>query len=197
MKYLIVGLGNPGKDYENTRHNIGRDIVMDFALQNHFSDWSYSKYADAQYSRGFIESEEVELLLPETFMNNSGKSVAYAQDKHNLNTENIIIVHDDLDMSLGQIKLQFNRGTGGHNGLKSIVEHIKTREFTRLKFGILSVGADGKQRKPKGERDVLNFVLKKFMSSERELLIDTKKRAVDAISVFINKGMEAAMNEFH
>lgn len=190
MKYLIVGLGNPGDRYKDTRHNIGANVVEAFRTEHNFSEWQYSKYADALYSRSMIGESEVELLLPQTFMNLSGKSVEYAATKHGLNLENIIIVHDDLDLAVGLLRIAFARGTGGHNGVESVTKHLGTKDFTRLRFGIAPTN------RPKGEEAVVKFVLKKFsIFRERGAVKETTTRAVNALTALVERGRESAMNE--
>jgi len=161
MHYIIIGLGNPGEQYTHTRHNIGRDIVAHFHNEHTFPDWHYDKKKHALHSTASIADNEVTLILPETFMNNSGIAVRAFFDALHIDTEHIIIVHDDLDLPLGRLRIGYNRGAGGHNGIKSIVQHLKTKAFTRLRFGIIPT-YNNEPRKPRGEQAVLNFVLKQF-----------------------------------
>ncbi len=170
MNFLIVGLGNPGEEYENTRHNVGRILVESFRKQSSFPEWEGSKYAQALYSKEKIGKHNVELILPETFMNKSGKSVLYAVDKHKIKSENVIVVYDDLDLPLGSFKLTFNRGSGGHKGIESITRSLKTKEFVRLRMGISPADKAGRAKKPIGEKKVHDFILGKFRKPELETL---------------------------
>ncbi len=198
MEYLIIGLGNPGKEYEGTRHNVGQDVVEVFRLLHDFPEWEFSKNANALYSHGKIGKSEVELLLPQTFMNNSGKAVKYAQTKHKLKPENIVIVHDDIDLPLGELKIIFARGTGGHNGVKSIVKYLGTKDFTRLRFGITPTDTNGKIKKPTTRQATVNFVLKKFsIFRERGIVKNTISRASEALTTIIERGRTKAMNDFN
>lgn len=167
---LIIGLGNPGKKYEKTRHNLGF-LVVDFLAGN--NEWKKSKKANCLYLKKQINSEKVELIKPLTFMNNSGKAVNYARKKHCINIEDIIVVHDDIDLPLGEIKIQKNRGPAGHNGVKSIIEHLKTKDFTRMRLGIKS----DEQKNLETEK----FVLQNFTSEEKKIVEEQIKRAVQII----------------
>jgi len=162
--YIIVGLGNPGKEYKLTRHNVGRIMLEYFANANadSFCEWENSSKAKALYSNGKIGKSKVELIMPETFMNNSGKSVLYAKNKHKIKSEKIIVIYDDLDMGIGSFKISFNKGSGGHKGLESIIKSIKTKEFLRIRVGISPITSSGKLKKPKGEEKVLNLIMKDF-----------------------------------
>lgn len=197
MKYLIVGLGNPSEEYANTRHNVGREVVEAFRAVNKFPKWEFSKNAKALYSKGKIGKHAVELILPETFMNKSGKAVAYAKNKHKIKPENIIIVHDDIDLPLGSTKILFARGSGGHKGVESVVRGVGTKKFTRLRFGIVPTLASGKLKKPRGEQAVVDFVLKKFSKKEAEIAKKQVKHAALALGVLISEGRERAMNDFN
>ncbi len=153
---LIVGLGNPGKEYENTRHNAGF-IILDNILGG--INWKKSSKANTLYFNDIIDKEEVEYLKPQTFMNNSGVSVLSAQTKHKIKPENIIVIYDDMDLPIGDLKISFNRSSGGHNGLESIIKKIKSQEFIRIRVGVCPVTPSGKTKKPKGEEAVLKFLL--------------------------------------
>ncbi|MFC1802172.1 aminoacyl-tRNA hydrolase [Patescibacteria group bacterium] len=157
MLYTIVGLGNPGEEYKNTRHNTGRIVLDYFHKKNNFYDWEYSKNADALYSNSKIGKNKIELIAPETFMNNSGKSVLYVKNKHKIKPENIIVIYDDLDLPLGIFKIAFNRGSGGHNGIESVVKKVKTKAFIRVRVGVSPVTPTGKLKKPKGEEKVITL----------------------------------------
>lgn len=136
MNFLIVGLGNPGEEYKNTRHSVGRILLEHFRKSVDFPDWQENKYAQALCASGKIEKEKVDLILPETFMNKSGKSVSFLSTKNKIKPENIIVVYDDLDLPLGKFKISFNRGSGGHKGIESVARSLKTKEFARLRVGI-------------------------------------------------------------
>ncbi len=196
MMYLIVGLGNPGEEYINTRHSVGREVLERFRSQNKLPEWEFSKNANALYSKKKIGKHEVELLLPETFMNKSGKSVKkFIKSKKA--AERMLVVHDDMDLPLGTLRILFARGSGGHKGVESVQRAVGTKNFVRLRFGIAQVTPGGKLKKPKGEQKVIDFVLKKFSIKEREVVDGEIVRAADALLVLVKEGREKAMNRFN
>lgn len=192
---IIVGLGNPGGEYAGTRHNAGRIILEAFRIQNQLSDWQYKKTSDALVSKGIIEGVGITLVEPETYMNLSGASV-----KHFIKNPDdalcLIVVHDDIDLALGSWKISWDRGDGGHNGLKSINETLRTKKFLRLRVGVLPV-VNGIKQKPKGEDAVSSFVLGKFQSEERLAL---EKATVDMVVVLkelLTLTTDEAMNKWN
>jgi len=175
---LIVGLGNPGIKYKKTRHNLGF-LVIDFLADN--DEWEKSKKANCLYLKKQINSKKVELIKPLTFMNNSGKTVSYIQKKHYIDIEDIIVIHDDIDLKLGEIKIQKNRGSAGHKGVESIIEHLGTNNFTRMRVGIKS----DKQETMETEK----FVLQNFTSKEEEIIQGVIKKAVVLITTALQVGI--------
>ena len=182
---LIVGLGNPGSKYKNTRHNIGRMVVSSFA---DFIDTSfeYNKWANAHMATGILDGLEVELCLPETFMNNSGSAVSFLQKK--LKPENIIVVYDDADLEFGRIKITKGGGAGGHNGLKDIISKIGSSDFIRLRIGIAN-----NYKKTSLEK----FVLSEFIPEEKKELQNYINYSVEAIKAILLSGEQSAMNKFN
>jgi PTH1 family peptidyl-tRNA hydrolase len=196
MKYIVVGLGNPGKEYEDTRHNAGRDILLSYAKKAEFSDWEAvpKKKPVATTAKGKVGKHEVTLVLPDLFMNNSGKVVAqYVKSKSA--AKNLIVVQDDLDMPLGSQKLTWNRGSGGHKGIESIMRAVKTKEFIRLRIGVSPHTPGGKLKKPEGEKAVIAFILGHWKPKEEDALKKIEKNAREAIELVITEGVDAAMNE--
>lgn len=158
-KILLVGLGNIGNEYKNTRHNVGFTIID--VIQNAYS-FVFKQFVEkdhALFSQGVIENFEITLIKPTTYMNLSGKAVGAFKRK--INPNEIIVIHDDLDMEFGKIRMKFNSGNGGHNGLKSIQEHIGN-EYWKLKIGI---------GRPISKQDVTNYVLGKFTREETDKII--------------------------
>ncbi len=194
MKYLAVGLGNPEEEYENTRHNTGRIFLSKFVSQNNFIDLEKDKKANALYSKNKIGKHELEILLPETYMNKSGKSVLYIKTKRSIKSQNIIVVYDDIDLPIGTFKLSFNRGSGGHKGIESIARAIKTKEFIRIRIGISPVTPKGKIRKPKGEDKVHKFILGKFSSEETKKINNLSKKVNLIIESIILNGYEKTVS---
>ena len=156
---LIVGLGNPGKDYMNTRHNVGFDFI-DHYLDKKNYDAVWTKKFDGLYFQTIIEGEKVFFLKPLTFMNLSGESVSKIMNYYHIETNDLLVVSDDMDINIGNFKLKNNGSSGGHNGLKSIEECIHTSEYKRLKIGISK----------SGDIDTVDYVLGHFSKNDREVL---------------------------
>lgn len=182
--FLIVGLGNPGKEYENTRHNIGFDAV-DRISHKYNIDINRIKFK-GMYGEGSIEGEKVILLKPLTYMNLSGESVREIVNFYKIDSKNIIIIHDDVDLEVGRIRIRLKGSSGGHNGIKSIIYQLGTEEFVRLKLGV-----------GKAERDMVSHVLGKFSKEDREIEEKVLNSAVEATSAIINESPESAMNKFN
>jgi len=196
MAWVIVGLGNPGEKYDSTRHNAGRMAVEYFAKAAKLHGWREDKKSKSLAAAGMIGKTAVAIVLPETFMNKSGTAVAKFV-KSVKAAERLVVVYDDLDLPLGKFKLSFDRGSGGHKGLESIMRTLKTGKFTRVRIGVSPSTASGVLRKPEGEKIVLNFILTKFRSHELEELKRVFKRVSDALEVAVTQGHERAMNEFN
>ncbi|MBI5470097.1 aminoacyl-tRNA hydrolase [Candidatus Kaiserbacteria bacterium] len=199
MTWVIVGLGNPGSEYESTRHNAGRMAVMHFAKQNGVEEWKEDKKANATVAKVGTTI----CLLPNTFMNKSGSAVlkyvkpARREGGSAKAAEKMIVVYDDLDLPLGVMKMSFDRGSGGHKGLESVMRAVKTKKFTRIRIGVSPATAKGVAKKPHGEGAVLKFILQKFKPSELDDLKKIFKRTSEAITATINQGPMMAMNEFN
>lgn len=215
--FYVVGLGNPGEEYENSRHNSGRMVVSRLSKDLNFPDWQIDKKSKSLISKGEIKKEEkVTLILPETFMNKSGSAVSYfikaptstnivaGKAKPKKAFGNLIIVYDDIDLPIGTLKISYNRGTGGHKGLDSVVKAIKTKEFVRIRVGVSPSTAKGLIKKPgenlspqKAEKAVVNFILSRFKPKETEVIKKVFKKASEAIQTLITKGRDRAMNVFN
>jgi len=191
--FLIVGLGNPGKEYEKTRHNIGRIVLDDFAKSVDFPEFDDSKKYKALISEGKLGNKKVLLLEPETFMNLSGKAVALAVKENNILVENIVVIYDDLDLGLGDFKISFGRGSGGHKGIESIIKSLKTKDFIRIRVGISPLTITGKIRKPKG----LDFIMKNVGKSDLEKIKKINKTINLALEKIVKEGRVIAMNKFN
>ena len=192
INMIIVGLGNPGAEYENTRHNTGRMILDIFRQKNNLPEWQEDKKLKSLISK----KNKITLLLPETFMNKSGEAIAKII-KSKKAAESSVVIHDDLDLPLGRFKISFNRGAGGHRGVQSIVKLLKTGAFTRIRVGIASVTPSGKIKKPIGEKAVIDFILGKFKDKELETFKKTAKKISEAIGIIITEGREKAMGVFN
>mgnify|MGYP000865314246 CR=1 FL=1 len=167
---IIVGLGNPGKKYKNTRHNIGQDIVIEFAKNNGFSSWYTPNHGEYMESRGEFKGEKAIAIIPLTFMNLSGRAIAHFV-KTEEDLKKLIVVHDDLDIPIGEIKESINRGDGGHNGVNNIIKVLGSKDFKRIRIGISPVGEDGKINKIKYKGLVEKYVLDKFEEMEWNSLV--------------------------
>lgn len=196
MAYLIVGLGNPGTEYEGTRHNTGRMLLERLAKAKDFSPWKLDKKRNALISSGSLGKEKVTLILPQGFMNNSGKSLKDLAGSLR-KAEKCLVVYDELDLPLGSIKLSFGRGSGGHNGIESVIRNIKTRDFPRIRVGISPTTPSGKMKKPSGELAVVDYILGKFKPAELEQLKKVGKKVLEAIEVVVTDGRQVAMNQFN
>ena len=196
MTWIIVGLGNPGEEYENTRHNTGRMAVEAFAKKFSLSEWKKDARAHSLTAKGLVNGTPVVCVLPETFMNKSGTAVMTFV-KTLKAAERCIILYDELDMPLGGAKMAFNRGSGGHKGVESIARALKTKAFWRMRIGISPSTASGKLRKPKGEDEVLEFILKRFKPSEIAELNAVFKRTTEALASVVTDGPLKAMNAFN
>lgn len=194
--YYLVGLGNPDEEYKNTRHNVGREFLEDFCNKNNFSDFELDKKNNALVSLGKIGKEKVVAILPESYMNNSGKSVVkFIKAKKDL--EHLIVLHDELDLKIGDLKIQYNRGSGGHRGVDSLIKSLKSQAFVRFKIGISKETPNGKIKKPKGEDAVVKYVLGKFKEEELKDIKKVKKKVTEALEACITDGKIYAMNNFN
>ncbi len=182
--WLIVGLGNPGNEYAKTRHNLGF-IIID-ALSSKFSIPLKNKTRNFVYGPGSIANREVILVKPLTFMNRSGTAVRDAIRKYK-DIDNLIVIHDDLDLNTGILRIKRNGSAGGHRGIESIIEITGTKDFLRVKIGI-------------GHSDIISaedYVLSPFTKQERPIIKKAVEKAVDAIVAILNKGIFHAQNKFH
>ncbi len=193
---LLVGLGNPGEEYKNTRHNTGY-IVLDFMLGKN-AEWKESSGTKALFCwKDFPANKKTEYLKPTTFMNNSGKAVLYVKEKHKLKLNDIVVIYDDIDLPLGKMKISFNRSSGGHNGLGSIIKALKSEEFVRIRVGISPATPSGKIKKPKGEEAVLKFLLGDFKKSELEEIKKISKKVAEAVETIFTESKEKAMSLYN
>jgi PTH1 family peptidyl-tRNA hydrolase len=182
-RYLIVGLGNPGKEYELTRHNAGFMVVKDLAKGLNATFRPALSTVKGSLAKGEFEGNQLLLLLPLTYMNESGNAARRAMEYYDIPLENVLVVCDDIALPLGTLRLREKGSAGGHNGLKSIEAHLSTQEYKRLRFGV-------GQPQESGLRD---FVLERFSKEEQEKLPTPIERATAAIKIWIKDGIEAAM----
>lgn len=193
---LIVGLGNPGEEYKNTRHNTGRMILENIAKANDFSDWKNNIKLKALCAKGEIDGSKFDFMLPETFMNNSGVAVAgVINDKKKL--KDLVAIYDDMDLPLGHYKISYNKSSGGHNGLNSIIKKVKSMEFVRIRIGVSPSTPTGKMKKPKGEEAVLKFLLGKYKDEEIKEIKKISKKVSEILVMVKEEGKDKAMTIFN
>ncbi len=187
MDYFIVGLGNPGEKYTWTRHNIAW-----LALKNIFSvKWEYDRYLQAEYASTEINTIRVHVVLPQTFMNKSGESiVGLAKTFSTFSSSRLIVIHDDIDLPFGTVRISYDRGSGGHNGIKSITQHLQTSLFIRIRIGLAKVLEDGTQVKPA----VLGMLSSEERTASEQKISPRVKQIVEEIVI---SGYQKAMNSYN
>lgn len=191
MAIVMLGLGNPGKEYEKTRHNAGRMVLELLRIQEGFEEFTLNKKAEALVTDGALDGEKITLALPETYMNKSGKT-ASALVKSVKAAKNLIVVRDDLDLPLGAIKMTFARGAGGHKGVESIMRALKTKQFAQLKIGISGKGKKNQAKKVSGEEKVLKHVIGKFAPKDEPELKKVLNKSIETLRLFATEGIEKA-----
>lgn len=185
--YIIVGLGNPGKEYQNTRHNIGFDVIDKLAEEEGFS--VPEKKHKAIIGKGYVGGQKCVLAKPQTFMNLSGESVRELIDYYKVDeSSELIIISDDISLDVGQIRVRKKGSAGGHNGLKNIISHLGHGDFMRVKMGV--------GEKPKGW-DLADYVLGRFSGPERKMMDEAALQAVEAIRMMVAGEVDAAMNQYN
>jgi PTH1 family peptidyl-tRNA hydrolase len=183
---LIVGLGNPGSEYSNTRHNIGF-IAVDQLAESHNIPLCKHGF-QAAYGVGFVGACKTIIAQPLTYMNRSGEAVAELAAHYNITPAHITVIHDDMDISFGQLRIKIRGGSAGHRGVDSIQQHCGDSEFTRIRIGI---------GKPPSLIAPVDYVLQGFLDSETDALHEVIQKTIHCISVLFNDGPQIAMNEFH
>ena len=185
--YLIAGLGNPGREYENTRHNAGFASIDRLAEKNHIS--IDMKKFQALCGTGYIGGQKVLLLKPQTYMNLSGESLRAACDFFKIDPEQeLIVIYDDISLAPGQLRIRAKGSAGGHNGIKSIISHLGTQVFLRVKVGV--------GEKPQGW-DLADFVLGHFSKEEQQVMQESFDRAADAAAALLSEEVQQVMNEYN
>ncbi len=185
--YIIVGLGNPDRQYRNTRHNIGFDVIDEIAAKNHITVGE--KKHKALIGKGFVGGQKAVLVKPQTYMNLSGESVREVIDFYKIDEESeLIVISDDISLDVGQIRIRKKGSAGGHNGLKNIILHLGHDRFRRIRMGV--------GEKPEGY-DLVDYVLGHFSKEERETIDESVRRAAEATELMIAEGADAAMNEYN
>jgi PTH1 family peptidyl-tRNA hydrolase len=184
---LIVGLANPGREYENTRHNAGAWFIEETANSAHSQLRAEAKY-HGYHGLVQLHEQSCHLLIPTTFMNNSGRSVHACMSYHKIPADAILVAHDDIDLPAGTIKLKFDGGDGGHNGLKDIIRHLNTKQFYRLRIGV---------GHPGNSKDVADYVLANPSKADRQKIDDAIVKAQNALPLILSGEMQKAMQKLH
>ncbi len=186
---LIIGLGNPGKKYQNTRHNVGFRAIDEIAANFQLSIFNFQSIFNAKISKGKIADKKVILAKPQTFMNLSGKAVLEIVNFYKINPANILVVHDDIDLPLNRIRIVQNRGSAGHKGIQSIINCLKTKNFIRLRIGVSPL--TGKPNDPE------RFVLQKLNQEEEKIIKEATKKIAEAVECFLKAGLEKTASFFN
>jgi PTH1 family peptidyl-tRNA hydrolase len=192
----ILGLGNPGKEYAETPHNIGLALVTGLLNQNpNFDTPREDKKFQRLLTKNFMNGVPVSIIIPQTFMNLSGATVA---DLKGVESENLIVVYDDIDLPFGDVRISFNRGSAGHNGIKHIEKALGTQGFIRIRVGVMPKDFFGRPRKPKGRNVVNTYLTKKKLSKRHTETYPVLAKKIQEIVIEIGKnGRQAAMNKFN
>jgi PTH1 family peptidyl-tRNA hydrolase len=187
---MIVGLGNPGKEYSANRHNIGFLCVNHLARKHHIS--LDRKQGRARVGTGEIAGTQVVLAKPQTYMNASGIAVMHLLGKHKLTPDDLIVIHDDLDLPLGKIRIRWGSSAGGHNGIKSIIGSLGTQDFTRIRIGI-----SRPQNVSLAEETIVDYVLGDFESGDSKQVDEIIKKVGEAVICLLTEDLTSAMNKFN
>ncbi|WHY94825.1 aminoacyl-tRNA hydrolase [Neobacillus cucumis] len=183
---IMVGLGNPGKQYEHTRHNVGFDVIDE--LSRRFNIPLDQSKLKGLYGIGFYKGEKVLLLKPLTYMNLSGESIRAVMDYYDIDLEDLLVIYDDLDLPVGKIRLRQKGSAGGHNGIKSTVSHLGTQQFNRIRIGI---------DRPQNGMSVPDYVLGKFHKEEQSQVQDVIQKSADACEAWLERPFIQVMNDFN
>ncbi len=194
--HVIVGLGNPGDEYENTRHNAGRMVVERIHATHDFPEWKTEKKPPFRSSVGTVGGKKATLVMPDTFMNKSGQAVGhFVRSKKDIGS--LVVIHDELDMPLGKFKISHGRSSGGHNGVESVIKALKTKDFVRIRVGVSPKTPKGVAKKPTGEEKVLKFLLGRFSSDNLAEYKKVMKKVIEAVETIVTEGHAVAMNRFN
>jgi peptidyl-tRNA hydrolase, PTH1 family len=193
MPYIIAGLGNPGEEYQNTRHNTGRMVLELVAKEFGGEEFEYNKKVNALVTEGKVGKEKVTFMAPETFMNKSGSSVA-ALVKSIKAADKLVVIYDDFNLPLGRVKISYNRSSGGHNGVESIIKAVKTEAFTRIRIGVAPANAKGEAKTPHGDEKIEKFILGPFKDDELKQIKKSAKVAAEGVELLIKESREKAMS---
>ncbi len=189
---IIVGLGNPGDKYTAVRHNLGFTIVDEFRHKHNLGKWQN----EAKFKSEIVKTDNLVLARPQTYMNNSGMGVKLLADYYKIPHEDVILIYDDLDLPLGKIKVRLGGAAAGHHGVESVIEHLGTDEFIRIRLGIGNLRTQSAEHK--GQHvNAEKFVLEPFLQKEKSQVKHMVKKALDALQVLLEKGLEYAQSQYN
>lgn len=183
---IIVGLGNPTKEYAGTRHNVGFSVI--YNISDAYDIPVETKKHKALIGKGVIEGEKVVLAMPQTYMNLSGESVRELMDYYKCDLSDLIVIYDDISLDVGKLRIRAKGSAGGHNGVKNIIAHLGTQEFTRIKVGV--------GEKP-AKMNLADYVLGRFSKEEQPVIRESADRARQAVATILTEGIASAMNKFN
>ena len=183
---IIVGLGNPIREYDGTRHNVGFSVI--YNISDKYNIAVDTKKHKALIGKGMIEGEKVILAMPQTYMNLSGESVRELLDYYKCGPEDLIVIYDDISLDVGKLRIRGKGSAGGHNGVKNIIAHLGTQEFPRIKVGV-------GEKPPK--MDLAAYVLGRFNKDELPVMRESSDKACEAVALMIKEDISAAMNKFN
>lgn len=186
VEWLIVGLGNPGPKYKNTRHNVGWWSIDDLAENSGVQLKSSS--ANSESAEAKLDNVTVLLVRPLTYVNRSGDAIRHLMRKHHIETDHLIVIYDDLNLEPGKVRIRSKGGAGGHNGMKSVISSLGTEEFTRIRIGV---------GRPASSSEQVDYVLGTMAPQERKVVRDAATRAAEAAKVTVTQSVETAMNRFN
>ena len=194
--FFIVGLGNPGDEYQKTRHSVGFMVIDALNKKIDLPPFQLNKKINAAISRGVVSDKDIIIIKPQTLMNNSGKAVKKLAANQRKDDLTIIVIHDDNDLSVGTLRICKNRGSAGHRGIESIINEMKTKDFIRIRIGIRRTET-GRLSAGRNKNDLADFVLKPFNKTETPIINETINRAVSAVEIIIIHGINKAMDDFN
>jgi len=195
MSYIILGLGNPGEEYEKTRHNVGAIALDMFAKKIGGGEWKKDGVRNAFIAKADLSGEKILFIKPQAFMNKSGVSVKdLAGSKKKI--ENMVVIHDDLDLPIGSMKIVFDRGSGGHKGVESINRAVKSTAYARIRIGVCPTTPSGKLKKPDHDK-LLDFIVGEMKASELDAIKKIGKKVCEALEMMITESRQKAMTEFN
>ncbi len=197
---LVVGLGNPGEEYKDTRHNLGASVLDEYLRKHGHPNWEKDKKSNSEiitiHDPRFTSNEQIILAKPQTFMNNSGQAVSKLVSYYKIKPEDVVVIHDELDLVLGKIKMRLGGAAAGHHGVESIINALNSDKFVRIRLGIGNLKSQSAERG--GQHfNVDHFVIEPFLSQEKSKVKSMTKQTLKALDTLLEKGLDKAQNQFN